>query len=89
MDAFVNYMEGIEFEDEFRYKLTDEKSDGDYNKSQTKEITSYFLNYSRDDKDENEINIRIIDTPGIGIEDIFQDDIIIKKYKNSLKKLEN
>ena len=87
MDAFVNYMEGIEFEDEFRYKLTDEKSDGDYNKSQTKEITSYFLNYSRDDKDENEINIRIIDTPGIGIEDIFQDDIIIKKYKKLFKEI--
>ena len=87
MDAFVNYMEGIEFEDEFRYKLTDEKSDGDYNKSQTKEITSYFLNYNRDDKDENEINIRIIDTPGIGIEDIFQDDIIIKKYKKLFKEI--
>ena len=87
MDAFVNYIEGIEFEDEFRYKITNEKSDGDYSKSQTKEITSYFLNYNRDDKNENEINIRIIDTPGIGVEDIFQDETIIKKYKNLFKEI--
>ena len=85
MDRFVNYMEGIEFEDEFRYKITDEKSDGDFSKSQTKEITSYFLNYNRDNMDKNEINIRIIDTPGIGVDDICPDDAIIKKYKNLFK----
>lgn len=90
LDAFVNYLAGINFEDEWRYKLVNENhiKDVPSGKSQTYEITSYFVNYSRDDEHENEINIRIIDTPGLGDTDgVGKDNEIIKKFDKLFKEI--
>ena len=66
MDAFVNYLAGINYGDLFRYKLVNENSIKDVppENSQTSDITDYYINYSR--KDGREININLIDTPGLG-----------------------
>ena len=81
LDAFVNYLIGIEHEDGFRYKLTNEN----INNLKTEEINTYFINISRDNEDKKkEIFIRKIDTPGFG--DIKKDDNI-KKYKSLFKEI--
>ena len=42
-------------------------------------ITSYYVNYQRDDG--KEINIKIIDTPGLGdTKGVQQDNLIIKQF---------
>ena len=82
LDAFVNYLAGMKYEDKWRYKLVDENhmKDKHTKDSQTTEITSYYVNYERDDG--KEINIRIIDTPGLGdTKGVLQDNEIIKKFE--------
>ena len=44
-------------------------------------ITKYYVNWHRDEG--REINIRIIDTPGLGdTKGVWQDNIIIKQFEN-------
>ena len=85
LDAFVNYLAGINYEDEWRYKLVDENhiAKKESGESQTSEITSYYVNYHRlDDNDGKEINIKIIDTPGLGdTKGILKDNEIIKQFE--------
>ena len=91
LDAFVNYLAGINYEDEWRYKLVNENhiKDRPSGESQTYEITSYFVNYCREDDDHSkEINIRIIDTPGLGdTKGILQDNAIIKQFESLFKEI--
>ena len=82
LDAFVNYLAGMNFDDQWRYKLVDENDIRDVppGDSQTSEITSYYVNYQR--QDGNEINIRIVDTPGLGdTGGVGKDNEIIKKFE--------
>ena len=82
LDAFVNYLAGINFGDDWRYKLVDENhlKDRPGGLSQTEVITSYYVNWHRDEG--KEINIRIIDTPGLGdTKGVLQDNIIIKQFE--------
>ena len=63
MDAFVNKLTGMNYIDNWRWKLVDEShlnqvEDG---KSKTSEITIYYINDYQ-----NKFNVRIIDTPGFG-----------------------
>lgn len=91
LDAFVNYLAGINNEDEWRYKLVNENhiKDRPSGESQTYEITSYFVNYCREDDDHSkEINIRIIDSPGLGDnKGILQDNAIIKQFESLFKEI--
>ena len=83
LDAFVNYLANINFEDPWRYKLVDENdiADLDPGKSQTSAITSYYVNYQREDGEE--INIKIVDTPGLGdTSGVLKDNEIIKQFEN-------
>jgi len=83
LDAFVNYLAGMNFEDDWRYKLVDENhlKDRPGGLSQTEVITKYYVNWHRDEG--KEINIRIIDTPGLGdTKGVLQDNIIIKQFEN-------
>lgn len=82
LDAFVNYLAGMNFDDQWRYKLVDENDIRDVppGYSQKSEITSYYVNYQR--QDGNEINIRIVDTPGLGdTGGVGKDNEIIKKFE--------
>lgn len=82
LDAFVNYLAGMNFDDQWRYKLVDENDIRDVppGYSQKSEIISYYVNYQR--QDGNEINIRIVDTPGLGdTGGVGKDNEIIKKFE--------
>ena len=86
LDAFVNYLADMNYDDPWRYKLVDENDikDVPYGESQTNKITSYYVNYQRNDG--KEINIKIIDTPGIGsIKVVQQDNLIIKQFDEFFK----
>jgi hypothetical protein len=86
LDAFVNYLANINYEDKWRYKLVNENQfkDKHTKESQTTEITSYYVNFERNDGDE--INIKIIDTPGLGdTKGVLQDNEIIKKFESLFK----
>jgi septin family protein len=78
LDAFVNKLTGMEFIDDWRWKLVNEDHllGVDGKESQTSEITTYYIN----DKN-NLFNIRIIDTPGFGdTKGIKADDSTVKKF---------
>ena len=81
LDAFVNYLADMNYDDPWRYKLVDENNIKDVppGESQTHLITSYYVNYQREDG--KEINIRIVDTPGLGdTKGVQQDNEIIKQF---------
>ena len=80
-DAFVNYLADMNYDDPWRYKLVDENEIKDVppGESQTSIITSYYVNYQRENG--KEINIRIVDTPGLGdTKGVQQDNEIIKQF---------
>ena len=88
MDAFVNYLAGINYGDLFWYKLVNENSIKDVppENSQTSDITDYYINYSREDG--REININLIDTPGLGdTKGVLEDNKIIKKFEKLFKEI--
>ena len=91
LDAFVNYLSGIEFDDEWRYRLSSENKYiiSQYECGKTNQITSYYINYNGNEKlCEKEINIRIIDTPGFGEPRAILYDIeIIKQLKKFFKEI--
>ena len=84
LDAFVNYLADMYYDDPWRYKLVDENDIKDVPPGESNMITSYYVNYQRDDG--KEINIKIIDTPGIGsIKGVQQDNLIIKQFDEFFK----
>ena len=88
LDAFVNYLAGMKYEDKWRYKLVNENhmKDKHTKESQTTEITNYYVNYERNEGEE--INIRIIDTPGLGdTKGVLQDNKIIKKFEKLFQEI--
>ena len=89
LDAFANYLSGIEFDDEWRYRLSYENKHSTFGYSKTNQINTYYINYDRDNKlIEEEINIRIIDTPGFDYSrGILYDIKIIKQLKKLFKEI--
>ena len=85
LDAFVNYLNAIEFTDNWRWKLVDEThlnhlSGGE---SKTSEMVTYYIN-----DHQNKFNVRIIDTPGFGdTKGITVDDLITNKFEALFKKI--
>ncbi len=72
----------MNYEDKWRYKLVDENHIKDLppEKSQTSIITDYYVNYERDSGEE--INIRIVDTPGFGdTGGVEKDNEIIQQFE--------
>ena len=84
--AFVNYLSGMNYDDPWRYKLVNENDINDVSpgESQTNMITSYYFNYQRDDG--KDINIKVIDTPGLGdTKGVQQYNLIIKQFDQFFK----
>ena len=80
LDVFVNYLAGINFEDEWRYKLVNENPIYNFAESHNNYIPPYFVNYHRNDGPE--INLRIFDTPGLGdTRGVLKDNVIIKQFE--------
>jgi hypothetical protein len=57
----VNFLYGIRYEDDFRYKIIFEENDGDQSKSITKKVNIYRISSHGDYPP-----FLIIDTPGYG-----------------------
>lgn len=86
LDAFANCLEDMQFTDNWRWKMVDEDSmkDKHTSKSQTSDITYYYITDKR--QTENPCNIKIIDTPGFAdTEGITADEKTIKKFEELFK----
>jgi predicted GTPase len=65
INAMVNYVLGVEWEDDFRFKLVNEAVKGESQAhSQTQEITAYDLHYQ--DGFRISYSLTIVDSPGFG-----------------------
>lgn len=80
LDIFANYMEKINFNDPWRYKVVEKK----IIRSGTEKINIYYFNNER--KGNDEINIRIIDTPGLNT--IISENDIMKQYQKFFEEYE-
>lgn len=81
INSFINFLLGVEFEDEFRYKLILNDLNKSQGVSQTDEVVIYNISSHG-----NYPPIRIIDTPGLGdTRGIARDEAIIEKIKYAIK----
>ena len=64
INAMVNYMMGVEWDDDFRFKLIDESADKSQAHSQTDLVTTYDLYEMKDSR--LNYSLTVVDTPGFG-----------------------
>ena len=64
INGIANYMMGVEWKDDFRFKLITEKQSSDQTKSQTKVITAYT--FHKEQGFPLPYSLTVIDTPGFG-----------------------
>ena len=80
INAMVNYLFGVEWEDDFRFKMIIEEAAKDQSKSVTKWITAYTI--PAQEGSPVPYTLTIIDTPGFGdTEGIERDKCIAKQVK--------
>ena len=79
INSMINYVFGVEYEDQFRFKLVTEDEDGKENQaySQTSWITAYTIHHQKGFRVEH--TLTIIDTPGFGDTRGIQRDVEITK----------
>ncbi|XP_058873352.1 uncharacterized protein LOC117404269 [Acipenser ruthenus] len=81
INGMINYILGVEWEDDFRFKLIDEETNRSQAHSQTSEVTAYQIYHKKGFKVPH--SLTIIDTPGFGdAKGIEQDKLITEKIKN-------
>lgn len=82
LNSFVNFVYGIRYEDDFRYKIIFKENIGDQSKSIIKNLNIYRIAAHN-----NYPSFLIIDTPGYGItEDVNRDKEITELIKQKLGK---
>ena len=64
INGIANYIMGVEWKDDFRFKLITEKQSSDQTKSQTKVITAYT--FHKEQSLPLPYSLTVIDTPGFG-----------------------
>ena len=64
INAMANYILGVKWEDDYRFKLITEKTSDDQTKSQTKVITAYT--FHKEEGYPFHYSLTVIDTPGFG-----------------------
>ncbi len=64
INAMVNYMLDVNWEDDFRIKLIDEPADKSQAQSQTELIPTYDLYHMKGSR--VEYSLTVVDTPGFG-----------------------
>ena len=85
INAMVNYLFGVEWEDDFRFKMIVEAAAKDQTKSVTKWITAYTI--PAQEGSPVPYTLTIIDTPGFGdMEGIERDKRIAKQVKELFSK---
>ncbi|XP_072298907.1 uncharacterized protein [Eucyclogobius newberryi] len=81
IDGMINYILGVRWEDDYRFKLVREVQKGTQAESQTSEVTVYKLNYQ--DGFQVKFSLTIIDTPGFGdTRGIERDQLITEQLRN-------
>ncbi|KAG7525210.1 glutamic acid-rich protein-like [Solea senegalensis] len=81
INGFINYLLGVEWEDNFRFKLVDEGHAITQAVSQTSEVTVYKLNHQEGFK--TNFSLTIVDTPGFGdTRGIIRDKMIVEQLRN-------
>ncbi|KAJ3594721.1 hypothetical protein NHX12_004028 [Muraenolepis orangiensis] len=84
VNGMINYILGVEWEDNFRFKLVNENTAQSQAHSQTSEVTVYKLNYREGFK--IDYSLTIVDTPGFGdTRGIERDRMIIGQLENLFK----
>ena len=76
LNAFLNYLLGVRFEDDFRFKLIHEDFGISMAESQTREVIIYNIR----PLDKNIPPIRVIDTPGFGDTGGLEKDRLISEF---------
>ncbi|XP_034006745.1 uncharacterized protein LOC117498713 [Trematomus bernacchii] len=64
INGLINYIVGVEWEDDFRFKLVDEDQSRSQAESQTPEVTVYKINHQEGFK--IPFSLTVVDTPGFG-----------------------
>ncbi|MBN3319400.1 VTXB protein, partial [Atractosteus spatula] len=81
INGMINYILGVEWEDESRFKLIHEETNKTQAESQTSEITAYQIHYREGFR--VRYSLTIVDTPGFGdTRGIGQDKIITQKIRD-------
>ena len=71
LNSMMNYLWEVEFEDKFRYKLIFDDKHANQAKSQTKDVTAYYLNPPR-----LKYSLTVVDTPGISLSNLLCDETL-------------
>nr|XP_003229242.1 PREDICTED: uncharacterized protein LOC100560804 [Anolis carolinensis] len=80
INGMVNYILGVQWEDEFRFKLIHEQTNRSQAESQTSDVTAYVVNHQ--EGFEVPYSLTIIDTPGFGdTRGIEHDKLITEKIR--------
>ncbi|CAK6980737.1 uncharacterized protein LOC121908068 [Scomber scombrus] len=64
INGMINFVAGVEWKDDFRFKLVDEDQSKSQAESQTSEVTVYKINHQ--DGFQTPFSLTIVDTPGFG-----------------------
>ncbi|XP_053185480.1 uncharacterized protein LOC128368649 [Scomber japonicus] len=64
INGMINYIVGVEWKDDFRFKLVDEDQSKSQAESQTSEVTVYKINHQ--EGFQTPFSLTIVDTPGFG-----------------------
>ncbi|XP_062379617.1 uncharacterized protein si:ch73-170d6.2 [Sardina pilchardus] len=81
INGMINYILGVEWEDNYRFKLIHEETNQSQACSQTAEVTAYHIHHT--DEFQVPYSLTIIDTPGFGdTRGIKQDKEITEKIRN-------
>ncbi|XP_034008633.1 uncharacterized protein LOC117500050 [Trematomus bernacchii] len=81
INGLINYIVGVEWEDDFRFKLVDEDQSRSQAESQTSEVTVYNINHQEGFK--IPFSLTIVDTPGFGdTGEIQRDKEITEQIRN-------
>ncbi|XP_029443845.1 uncharacterized protein LOC115083907 [Rhinatrema bivittatum] len=80
INGMINYILGVEWKDDFRFKAINEVTGKTQAESQTSEVTAYEINYAEGFK--IPYSLTIIDTPGFGdTRGLEQDKQIVEKIR--------
>ncbi|KAI9524149.1 hypothetical protein NQZ68_019412 [Dissostichus eleginoides] len=80
INGLINYIVGVEWKDDFRFKLVDEDQSRSQAESQTSEVTVYKINHQEGFK--IPFSLTIVDTPGFGYTSIKRDKEITEQLRN-------
>uniref|UniRef100_A0A7N6B5I6 AIG1-type G domain-containing protein n=1 Tax=Anabas testudineus TaxID=64144 RepID=A0A7N6B5I6_ANATE len=81
INGIINYIVGVEWKDDFRFKLVDEVQLRSQAESQTSEVTVYKINHQEGFK--VDYSLTIVDTPGFGdTRGIDRDRMIVEQLRN-------